>query len=253
MPQPSQPISFRIRPALQLRFAAGVIICAGLPAALLVAVAAGLITGNSALLTPTVAVTLGCMLLFGGLACGVPLWWKWQLSDKCVSQRRLGGWSHWPWTGVAGGQVQKVHPYTLIDRSQPRRRQRMTFSWLSPADISTIYDAINAHYQLPPAEDLAGAVSFQFGQQQTAVLDENGVCIKSRDGSMMFLWDEVQSAAITRVEPLCRQFTRLKMQLPGASIDWSPLRRTDVDASASVAAILETQLPPEVIQVEISG
>jgi hypothetical protein len=166
-------------------------------------------------------ISAGCVV-FALLAAAMvfPLRWRLRLDQEGVSRRLLFRWDLWSWADLASGRLRKLHPYTLYDPERTWWRRKLGLGHMAPADIREAIATINTHYRLPPPPDVPDALTIKYGFRRSVTLDNQGVHLLFGGTPHEYTWGEVLQVHITRMDPVRRDFTSVRIALPDQEIEW---------------------------------
>jgi len=167
----------------------------------------------------SIGIAIGCVL-FALLAVAMvrALRWKLLLDSQGMARRRFFRWDVWTWADLASGRIRKLHPYTLLDPTRPWLRRKLRLSYLAVDDIREVFAEINAHYQLPPPPKIPDSLNIKCGFCRRLTFDRNGVQLLVRGTPHVYLWHEIRSVRIVRMDPLRRDFHSLEIAFPDQEI-----------------------------------
>jgi hypothetical protein len=148
----------------------------------------------------------------------VPLRWTLKVDDVGISRRWLIGWDHWSWQDFASGRIEKRHPITLVDPDRPWWQRTMNLGYLADADLKSLIQRINTHYQLPPAPILPEMLLVPYGFRRSIEFHRHEIRLVVKGKTFIFSWNDVLRVHITRMDAVRRDFSSLALTLPGHEV-----------------------------------
>ena len=145
--------------------------------------------------------------------------WKLRVDEEGIWRRRGLWWDLWSWSDLASGRIRKVRAIELYDRDRPWWRRKLRIDYMASADVRAVWDAINAHYVVPPAVEVPDELTIRYRHRRSARLDGKGIELRHGDAVTHCGWDDVQRVRVLRLESSRRDFWTLRIQLPDERIE----------------------------------
>ncbi len=206
------------------------------------------------------AVTLASAYLLVIVAAMFPLTWSLRVEEEGIRRRWLGLADFWSWDDFASGRLVKRHPITIVDPRRPLWRRRLRLDWMSGDDTRHMIGLINAHYLLPPPPIVPNPLVLNYHFRRSATFDDKGIHLVVRGVPKEYLWTDVVEVHIIRMDPVRRDFSRLRLKLPDEVLElWFATHQGGTSptwrgaTAEEINEMLFGRLPEDRLHVSIAG